>query len=62
VGTLVESRKPTAYDQAVLLLLDLREICDATGRSPKVRIFVDDLRQRHAAKVSFLKRLDRAKV
>jgi hypothetical protein len=62
VELLVESRKPTAYDQAVLLLRDLREICDTTGRSPKLRTFVDGLRQQHAAKVSFLKRLDRAEV
>jgi hypothetical protein len=62
VGTLVESRKPTAYDEAVRLLLDLREICETTGRSLKFRIFVEELRQRHEAKVSFLKRLDRANV
>lgn len=62
VESLVESRKPTAYDQAVALLQDLREICDTTGRSPKFRGFVDDLRQRHRAKSSFLQRLDRAKV
>jgi hypothetical protein len=62
VEGLVESRKPTAYDQAVVLLRDLREISDAGGRSPKFKSFFDDLRQRHRAKVSFLKRLDRARV
>jgi hypothetical protein len=62
VESLVESRKPTAYDQAVVLLQALREICDTTGRSAKLRRFVGDLRQRHRAKVSFLQRLDRGKV
>jgi hypothetical protein len=57
-----ESRKPAAYDQAVVLLRDLREISDTGGRSPKFKSFVDDLRERHRAKVSFLKRLDRTKV
>ena len=58
VEGLVESRKPAAYDQAVVLLRDLREISDTTGRSPEFKSFVDDLRQRHRAKVSFLKRLE----
>jgi hypothetical protein len=62
VGTLVESRKPTAYDQAVLLLRDLRDICDTTERALKFRAFVEDLRERHAAKASFLKRLDRVEL
>ena len=62
VAGMVESRKPAAYDQAVVLLLDLREISDSKGRSTKFRSFVDDLRRRHRAKVSFLQRLDRAKV
>jgi hypothetical protein len=59
VEGLVESRRPAAYDQAVVLLRDLREISDTTGRSPKFKSLVNGLRQRHRAKVSFLKRLDR---
>jgi hypothetical protein len=62
VESLVESRKPAAYDQAVVLLQDLREICHTTGRSSLFMGFVDDLRQRHRAKSSLLKRLDRAMV
>jgi hypothetical protein len=58
VEALVQSLKPAAYDQAVVLLRDLREICDTTGRSSSFTAFVDDLRQRHRAKVSFLKRLE----
>jgi hypothetical protein len=60
VACLVESRKPAAYDQAVVLLRDLREICDTTGRSSRFTSFVDELRQRHRAKVSLLKKLDGA--
>jgi hypothetical protein len=62
VEGLVESRKPAAYDQAAVLLRDLLEICDTTGRSSFFRAFIDDLRQRHRAKVSFLKRLNGAMV
>jgi len=58
----VESRKPAAYDQAVVLLQDLREICDTTGRASFFTDFVDDLRQRHRAKLSLLKRLERVMV
>jgi hypothetical protein len=60
VECLVESRMPAAYDQAVLLLQDLRDICDTTGRSSRFTRFVDELRQRHRAKVSLLKKLDGA--
>jgi hypothetical protein len=62
VEGLVESRKPAAYDQAVVLLQDLREICHSTGRASLFTGFVDDLRQRHRAKASLLKRLERAMV
>jgi hypothetical protein len=62
VEGLVESRKPKAYDQAVVLLHDLREICDTTGRSSLFTGFVDDLRQRHRAKSSLMRRLARAMV
>lgn len=60
VEGLVESRKPATYDQAVVLLQDLRSICDTTGRLPVFTGFVDDLRKRHRAKVSLLRKLDRA--
>ena len=60
VEDLVESRKPVAYDQAVFLLQDLREICDTTGRSSLFTGFVEDLRHRHRAKLSLLRRLEQA--
>jgi hypothetical protein len=60
VEDLVESRRPAAYDQAVVLLRELRDVADTTRRSLKFRMLVEDLRQRHQAKVSFLARLDRA--
>jgi len=60
VEDLVERRNPAAYDQAVVLLQDLREISDTTERSSRFTRFVDELRQRHRAKVSLLKKLDGA--
>jgi hypothetical protein len=59
VEDLVESRKAVAYDHAVVLLQDLRELCNTTGRSALFMRFVDNLRQRHRAKSSLLRRLDR---
>lgn len=58
VEELVESRKPAAYDQAVVLLQDLRELCGKTARSPFFAAYIDDLRRRHGAKSSFWRKLD----
>jgi hypothetical protein len=52
VASLVASRRLAAYDQAVVLFQDLREICDTTERSSRFTRFGDEPRQRHRAKVS----------
>jgi hypothetical protein len=48
------------YDQAVALLIDLRDISVKKGWEPEFRSQLRDLRQRHATKTSFLTRLDQA--
>jgi hypothetical protein len=62
VESLVNSRRPTAYDQAVVLLQDLREISDGKRRASKFSAFLEGVRQRHGAKGTFLTRLDRARL
>jgi hypothetical protein len=60
VGTLVETKRPKEYDQAVQLLTDLR---DLSVRREQVETFVarlGPLRERCAKRPSFLERLDRA--
>jgi hypothetical protein len=57
VETLVASKKPDAYDRAVAMLADLRELarraCDVGSAETRIR----DLRDRHRSKSAFLRRL-----
>jgi len=60
VEKLVSSKKPKAYDEAVLLLEDLRDLGDREGEAKTfVRRFAS-LRARHERKPSFIARLERA--
>jgi hypothetical protein len=60
VGALVETKKPTEYDQAVRLLADLRDLAARAGVSEGFAMRILDLREQHARKPSLLKRLDQA--
>jgi hypothetical protein len=46
------------YDQAVQLLVDLRDLADRLGRVEETANRIRDIRERHASKPSLLKRLE----
>jgi hypothetical protein len=58
IEELVATKKPRAYDEAVALLVDLRDLA-ARGDGSSFRRRVEGLRAAHASKRSFLERLDR---
>jgi hypothetical protein len=58
--TCILSKKPAEYDRAVELLRDLREVAERAGRKEQAAARLRELRQRHSAKSSFLRRLDAA--
>lgn len=60
VDDLIEARKPVDYEVAVALLQDLGEICRREGRAKTYEQRVEQLRQTHRRKVTFIERLDRA--
>ncbi len=60
VEALVSSKKPRAYDEAVLLLKDLHDLGDRDGNTEAFAKRFDSLRARHERKQSFIARLDRA--
>ncbi|WP_459866881.1 hypothetical protein [Endothiovibrio diazotrophicus] len=57
---LVSSKKSKAYDQAVALLVDLRDLAVREGDEQDFVGRLAALRERHARKPSFIARLDRA--
>jgi hypothetical protein len=62
VESLISTKRPKDYDQAVTLLADLRDLSARSDREPDFSARVRELRERHAMKVSLLERLDRAGV
>jgi hypothetical protein len=62
IEPLIEMKRAAEYDQAVQLLVDLRDISARTDRSNEFRERLRLLRDRHPKKLSFLQRLDRAGV
>ena len=59
IDTLVATTQAAGYDQALQHLVDLRDL-DARGRGGDFRLRIASLRQAHARKLSFIKRLDKA--
>jgi uncharacterized Zn finger protein len=57
---LIATKKPKDYDQAVQLLTDLRDLGQRQGGEDKVQMRLQKLRERHAAKHSLLKRIEKA--
>ena len=57
VDALVASKQPKSYDQAVLLLKDLRDLAARDGREQAFAARLQGLRAAHAKKPSFLDRL-----
>jgi hypothetical protein len=57
---LVATKRPNDYDRAVTLLADLREVAVRKGGSAVFEERCRELRARHSAKPSFLRRLKEA--
>ena len=60
VDMLVAFKRPKAYDEAIRLLADLRELGVRDGREPEVAERIRALREEHARKPSFVDRLEKA--
>lgn len=56
---LIASKLAKNYDRAVALLVDLRDVACHAARGPEADARLRELRQRHAAKPSLIKRFDR---
>lgn len=54
---LIQTKQPKKYDQAVGLLVDLRDLALQQGREGEFNLAFEQLRARHASKPSFLGRL-----
>ncbi len=57
VDVLIAAVKPAAYDRAVEILVDLRDLAEREGTTPRFRMRLDAIREEHARKPSFLARL-----
>ncbi len=62
VEQLIATNRPNDYDQAVSLLVDLRDLADRSGRAEEAAERIRDIRQRHANKPSLLKRFEEKKL
>ena len=60
VAAHVQTRQPKDYDRAVSLLIDLHDIAVSRGRTAGFQTALEKIRQVHAAKESFLRRLAKA--
>jgi FtsZ-interacting cell division protein YlmF len=60
VGALIQTKQPKNYDQAVSLLVDLRDLALQGGREGEFNSALAQLRAVHSAKSSFLRRLEKA--
>jgi hypothetical protein len=61
IYALVATKQPKSYDQAVKLLIDLRDL-DARGRGIDFKLRMEALRQAQARKPSFVERLRKARL
>jgi len=60
IDTLIATKQPKNYDQAVKLLVDLRDLAARKKGGGDFGLRITRLRQEHARKPSFIDRLDRA--
>lgn len=58
----IQKRQPNEYQKAVTLLIDLRDLALRQGQVAAFQSALGKLRQEHAAKVSLLRRLTKAKL
>jgi hypothetical protein len=59
VDTFVASKQPKSYDQAVAILVDLRDLA-ARGKAGEFGLRIEALREAQARKPSFIQRLAKA--
>ena len=60
VAAHIQTRQPKAYDRAVSLLTDMHDLAVRCGQGSRFQIALEKIRQAHAAKESFLRRLAKA--
>ena len=58
----IQQGQPKGYDQAIHLLIDLRDLAIRQGHETEFRAKIKDLRAKHAAKRSFIERLIKADI
>ncbi|MBT8368866.1 MAG: hypothetical protein KJP23_29595 [Deltaproteobacteria bacterium] len=59
VGELIDSKQPAKYDEAVTLLVDLRDLNKKTGKEKAFNKKLKTICEKHRRKVSFLNRLQK---
>ena len=60
VEAYIEKRQPKDYERAVILLVDLHDLAVRQGDETGFQLTMEELRQTHAAKGAFLRRLAKA--
>jgi hypothetical protein len=62
IATHVQKRQPNEYDKAVTLLTDLSDLAVRKGHVAAFKSALNEIRRKHTAKESFLRRLVKAKL
>jgi hypothetical protein len=57
IGSLIATRQPKSYDQAVKLLADLRDLATRKEKTEEFGVKINELTRMHAQKQAFLRRL-----
>jgi len=57
---LIATKQPGRYDEAISLLIDLRDVAIRKGKMEECKARVTRLREQHEKKPSFLKRMGKA--
>jgi hypothetical protein len=60
LDALIATKQPKKYDEALVLLVDLREVCVRAGRQTEAMTRIARLREEHARKPSLIERLRKA--
>jgi hypothetical protein len=60
LDALIATKQPKMYDEAIMLLRDLRDICVRAGRQAEAASRIARLREEHAKKPSFIERIRKA--
>jgi hypothetical protein len=60
VDVLIDSKQPAKYDEAVKLLVDLRDLYEKTGKEKAFKQKFQTICEKHRRKASFLNRLQKA--